>query len=306
MGRIKKDKTLRPVFPNAGIRAAYRKKLLALIDEMTASYEHWISAAYRAVPPAAGIDIGMDGILWLGFSLDVEGGHDAEYPAQAQDESYRKKRKRREALASKELEKELKRLGKHWENRFDDAALRMAGWFAKATHNRSSAALKHILRKGGWTVEFKMTQPVRDVLNATVAENVSLIKSIPSQFHTQVEGMVMRSVAAGRDLAPLTRELQKQFGVTRRRAEFIARDQNNKATSQITRARYVDMGIEEAIWLHSGGGKKKRPTHVANSGKKFDVAQGWFDPDPKVRAYIQPGYLVNCRCVCKPVVKGFT
>jgi SPP1 gp7 family putative phage head morphogenesis protein len=135
---------------------------------------------------------------------------------------------------------------------------------------------------------------------------VSLIKSIPAQFHTQVEGIVMRSVAVGGDLHQMTKDLQKQFGVTRRRAEFIARDQSSKATATIVRARYVDLGIEEAIWMHSAAGKTKRPTHVKNSGKKFNIATGWFDPDPKVRRFIQAGELINCRCTCRPVVKGFS
>jgi uncharacterized protein with gpF-like domain len=143
-------------------------------------------------------------------------------------------------------------------------------------------------------------------LAATVQENVALIRSISSEFHTQVEGMVMRSVTAGRDLSELTRELQHRFGVTRRRAELISRDQNQKATASLRRVRETSLGITEAIWLHSAGGKTQRRTHVKNSGKKFDLNLGWFDPDPKVRKYILPGELINCRCTWKAVVKGFS
>jgi SPP1 gp7 family putative phage head morphogenesis protein len=260
------EKVLSPVHPNVGIRAAYKRKILALVDEMIASYRHWVSAVYRKHPPAL-----------------------------AQDET-----------PSKALERELRKLAKRWRKNFDVAAKELAEYFAKSVEARSRRALMQILKKGGWTVQLKMTPAMRDVMGAAVAENVALIKSIPTQFHTQVEGLVMRSVVAGRDLAPLTRDLQKQFGVTRRRAELIAHDQSNKATAAMTRARYVDMGIERAIWMHSGGGKTKRPTHVANSGKPFDINAGWFDPDPKVRKRIQPGELINCRCVCRPVVKGFT
>ena len=264
--KLPKAKVLRPVHPNAGIRAAYRKKLLALVDEMTNSYRHWIEIEYRKTPPTI-----------------------------AQDE-----------LASHALQKTLRLLARRWKRNFDKAADDLATYFATRVENRSRRTLMNILKDGGWTVEFKLTPGLRDVMSACVAENVSLIKSIPQHFHTQVEGLVMRSVAAGRDLAPLVKDLQKQVGVTRRRAERIALDQNNKATAQITRARYVDMGITEAIWLHSGGGKTKRPTHVKQSGKKYNVAEGWFDPDPKVKRFIQPGELINCRCVPRPVVKGFT
>ena len=257
---------LRPVHPNAGIRAAYRKKLLALVDEMLDSYLYWVRAAYRRNPPEMAMD---------------------DVPA-------------------RELEKALAGLAKRWEKNFDTASKELAKYFATKVEKRSSAALQGILKRGGFTVEFKMSAALRDVMTATVAENVSLIKSIAPQFHSQVSVMVMQSVSAGRDLAPLTRQLQKQFGVTRRRAELIARDQNNKATAQITRARYVDLGIQKAVWLHSGGGKTKRPTHVKQSGKPFDMAEGWYDPDPRVKRFIQPGELINCRCVCRAVVKGFS
>lgn len=263
---MKRPVSLRPVHPNAGIRAGYRKRLVALVDEMCASYLHWVRAAYRKHTPVL-----------------------------AQDE-----------VPSRELERALAALAKRWNRNFDTAADELAKYFATRVENRSRQALMAILKKGGFTVEFKMSKALRDVMVATVAENVSLIKSIPAQFHSQISVMVMQSVVTGRDLAPLTRQLQKQFGVTRRRAELIARDQNNKATAQITRARYVDMGIKKAIWLHSGGGKTKRPTHVKQSGKTFNIDTGWYDPDPKVKRFIQPGELINCRCVPRAVVKGFT
>jgi uncharacterized protein with gpF-like domain len=118
--------------------------------------------------------------------------------------------------------------------------------------------------------------------------------------------MVMRSVQTGRDLGRLAKDLQKQFGVTKRRAALIARDQNNKATASMTRVRQVQLGITEAIWVHSGAGKHPRPTHVkaGRDSVRYDVSKGWFDPDAK--QWIWPGILVNCRCVSKPVIKGFS
>jgi SPP1 gp7 family putative phage head morphogenesis protein len=287
----RKDKTLSPIMPNAGIRAAYRKRLLALIDEMGRSYAYWLKAAYRANPP----EMAMDAT-----------SREREMKRRTRQRVQAHKSRRRGQLSSISLEDALKALSKRWKRNFDVAAEELAEYFATRIEHRSSAALRQILKNGGWTVEFKMPTSLRDVMTAVIAENVSLIKSIPAQFHTQVEGIVMRSVVVGHDLSTMTRGLQAQFGVTRRRAEFIARDQSSKATAAIVRARYVDLGIEEAIWMHSAAGKTKRPTHVKNSGKKFDIAKGWYDPDPKVGRFIQPGELINCRCVCRPVVKGFS
>jgi uncharacterized protein with gpF-like domain len=150
------------------------------------------------------------------------------------------------------------------------------------------------------SVEVKFGRETRDALSAIIHENVALIRSIPEQYLTQVEGLVMRSVTAGRDLATLTSDLQQQYGVTRRRAQLISLDQNNKATGDIQRLQYLDMGIERAIWRHSHAGKEPRPSHVANDGNEYDVRQGWYDPHE--RKYIKPGELIRCRCFSQPIL----
>ncbi len=259
-------KVLKPVHPNAGIAALYRRKLDALVAEMANSYRHWLVARYRANPPIAA---------------------DAALPA-------------------RDLERQLSELGRQWARRFDEAAPRLARWFSQSAERRSMRSLDRILRDAGMSVEFKMNPEMRDAFQATVTENVGLIRSIASEYHTQVEGLVMRSVSAGRDLESLTNELQARFGVTRRRAALIARDQNNKATAVFVRVRQKQAGIKKAVWLHSHGGKEPRKTHLANSGKPYDPEKGWYDPDPRVRRNIWPGELINCRCVSRSIVEGFS
>lgn len=269
MPRLRKsgrEMTLAAVRPNAGLRALYRKRVLALVDEMWRSYDHWITARYRESPPR------------MALATD--------------------------ASPAKELERELRRLARRWKDRFDDAADEMARYFARRSFSTSDRTMRSILKRGGWSVKFKMTPEMRDVMSATIEENVGLIRSIPEHFHTEVQGLVMRSVTAGRDLSQLSASLRYRYGVTRRRAEFIARDQNNKMTASFTRVRQIELGITRAIWLHSGGGRKPRPTHVKNNGKSYDVAKGWYDP--AIKRYIWPGIEPNCRCVSKPVVKGFS
>jgi len=227
MRRRKNEKVLRPVFPNAGIAALYRKKLRKLIEEMQASYVHFLKRQYRKKPPVL-----------------------------AQDDS-----------PAQDLEKELRRLGVQWNKRFNDAAPLLAAWFAKSVAKRSDAALRRILKDAGITVESRMTKAMRDILNATLAGNVSMIKSIPEQYHAQVSDLVMRSVQTGRDLGTLSKELRARYGVTERRAALIAMTQNNMATSAMQHARQTELGIDEAIWMHSHAGVTPRKTHLANDGK---------------------------------------
>jgi uncharacterized protein with gpF-like domain len=266
MRLAKGDKVLPPVHPNVGIRAAYRAALERLIEEMATSYLHWLRAQYRKNPPRLAMD----------------------------------------ALPARDLERQLSQLGKQWAARFDEQAPKLAQWFAKKASKRSAASLRKILKDAGISVEFQQTRTMRDAFAATVAENVGLIKSIPARYHDEVQGLVMRSVSTGRDLAQLTDDLEERYGITRKRAAFIALDQNNKATAVMTRVRQQDNAITKAIWLHSHAGKKPRKTHLANTGKVYDPAKGWFDPDPRVKRFIWPGELPRCRCVSRSIVKGFS
>lgn len=257
------DKVLRPVHPNAGLTAAYRKKLDALIEEMANSVDYWLQASYKANEPLA------------------------------QDE-----------LPASALKRAIRQLTARWQRKFNEAAPKLADYYATAIEKRSSAALRNILKEAGISVEFKLTAPMRDVLNATVNQNVALIKSIPSEYFTQIEGAVMRSVTVGRDLGSLAKELEEHYGVTRRRAATIARSQNNLATSSMDRVRRLELGLDESQWMHSGGGKHPRPTHVAMSGKRFKTEQGMWDP--AVKRYVFAGCEPGCRCVSRAVVKGFS
>lgn len=260
----RKPRFLRPVHPNRGIEVDYRNRLLKLIDEMHNSVMYWLGAAYKANPPHMASD----------------------------------------ATPAAELKAALRKLNKRWQKRFNELAPDLARYFAKSISKRSDKALMAILKKAGIAIEFKMTKAQKDILQATVQANVALIKSIPQQYHTHIEGIVMRSVQEGRDLKTLARHLQKNYGVTRRRAALIARDQNNKATAALHRARQVELGITHAIWLYSGAGKHPRPAHVAMNGKRFDVKKGMWDRDEK--AWVLPGVLINCRCISKSIIPGFS
>lgn len=252
---------LDPVYPNQGIEAAYRRRLERLIADMHASIVYWIRAAYRA-----------------------------NAPEMAQD-----------ASPAATMRATMRRIARRWEKNFDAGADDLAKWFAVSAAERSDKALQATLRKAGFSVKFKLTAEANDVLQATTFENVALIKSIAQQYLAEVEGLVMRSVAAGRDLKTLTDDLASRYEITRKRAAFIAHDQNNKATATITRTRQTSLGITEAIWMHSRGGKEPRASHVAFSGKKYDPQQGAYIDNE----WTFPGQLIRCRCVSKSVIPGF-
>lgn len=197
-----------------------------------------------------------------------------------------------DASPAEELRAAIQRLRKRWTRKFNELAPKLAGAFVRSATGGVDRDFMRLLRDHGFTVRPTMSRGVADVVQAKIVENVSLIKSIPEQYFTAIEGHVMRSVQAGRDIAALTRELESSYGVTRRRAALIARDQNNKASAAMQTARQIEMGFYEATWYHSGGGRHPRPSHVAFNGKTFDVREGALIDGER----IQPGEKINCKC----------
>jgi SPP1 gp7 family putative phage head morphogenesis protein len=178
----------------------------------------------------------------------------------------------------------------------------LAKHFATKVAERSDLGLQASLRKAGFTVKFTMTPAANDILQATIQQNVGLIKSIASEHLSKVQGLVMRSVQAGRDIGGLTKDIEEQFGITRRRAVLIARTQNALATASMNKARALEVGITEAVWLHSHAGRTPRPSHVKANGKKYDIAKGMYLDGE----WLQPGQAINCRCLSKPLIPGLS
>ena len=255
-------KLLPVIHPNAGLQKEYQKMLDRLIDEMHTSVEYWLGSAYRNNKPRI-----------------------------AQDES--------PAVA---LASVMKKLSKKWNRKFKNAAPSFAKYFATAVKDRTDASLKSALKKSGFTIEFKMTPEIRDILQAAVNGNVSLITTISEEYLKDVEQMAMRSVTVGRDLGGLRKELQKTYGVTKRRAKLIARQSNNEASAMLKRARELELGITEAVWSHSHAGKVPRPEHErwGKEQKRYDIAKGmWSEVSKK---FVWPGTDFNCRCTGRPVL----
>ena len=260
----RRKRGIEPVWPSLGLDADYLTKLIRLIDSVHRLAARTIAPLYRQLLASSRIALDADPYV--------------------------------------ELQQAVQDMRKRWHERLDQMASRVARWFALSASTRSASSLKRTLRQGGISIRFKVTPAIESILGGCIRENVALIKSIPAQYFDRIEKSVERSVRAGRDLKGLYDDLRHQYNITRRRAKLIARDQNNKATADITRARLLDIGITKARWLHSAAGKEPRPSHVKASRDKvvFDLNVGWWDPHE--RKHILPGQLINCRCTLVPVL----
>lgn len=280
----------RPVRPNAGIRVAYRRKLMTLIDEMYRSIDWWIVAEYKRQLPRI---------------MEYDRAADAAVPR------WRRLLNRIPALDASpaaDLRRQLRRRLRQWQRTFDERAGGIARWFMEQSLRAATAAAAGSVAAAldvpasALGIDWQMTRAMNNAIASIVFENTALIRSIPQKDFLELEGVIMRAARTGYDAGRLAQDLEQRFRVTSDRAKFIARDQLNKATESLTRIRMQEIGIEEAVWIHTRTGKTWRSTHVAFNRQQFRLDKGLYDT--RVNKWVQPGELPNCYCTKAPVIPG--
>lgn len=134
-------------------------------------------------------------------------------------------------------------------------------------------------------------------LEAWVKDNVDLIKTIPHDTLDRMEQLVLDGYVAGRTTTVMARDIQNAYGVSKRKAQLLARDQTAKLNGEIQRAQQLDAGITQYIWETSGDERVRR-SHAALQGKVFS----WNDPPvTEDGRRCHPGEDYNCRCIGRPV-----
>lgn len=140
------------------------------------------------------------------------------------------------------------------------------------------------------------------------AENVALIKSIPSEYFTDVRSIVISGVQNGVGVNAIAKQLAHAYGVSLRRAGVIAQDQSHKFSARLDQVRQQRLGIEEYYWRDVND-SRVRPRHkelaaASDKGKKYR----WDDPpvvDEKTGRRAHPGGDFLCRCFPDPVLPEF-
>lgn len=179
-----------------------------------------------------------------------------------------------------------------WSKRLDRLGYTISKRFINRNRATFDKRFMQELRKAGFTVKFQLSPNIEDILEASVKENVGLIKSIGVDYLERVQQQVWSGVASGYDLGQIAKDLSKSYGISDRRAKNIARDQGAKAHAVIERERRKEAGITQAVWLHSHAGKAPRPSHVKANGKVFDIEKGLYLDG----VWTLPAFQPNCRC----------
>lgn len=141
--------------------------------------------------------------------------------------------------------------------------------------------------------------PTGDLLRSLLAEQVSLISSLPMEAAARVQELAVRGMEGSERPSHVAAEILRTGEVTESRARLIARTEVARASSLLTQARATHVGSEGYIW-RTARDRDVRPEHRKLEGKYFR----WDDPpvagSSGERAHA--GQIYNCRCNPEPVI----
>lgn len=122
---------------------------------------------------------------------------------------------------------------------------------------------------------------------AWIAENTTLIKSIPRQLHGSVESLVQRGAMSGESVQTIKNQIKAKFNVADSRAKLIAQDQTLKLNADLTRYRVQSVGVKKYIW-RTVQDSRVRPEHTSRNGNTYTFKDGADGENP--------GEPIRCRC----------
>lgn len=143
------------------------------------------------------------------------------------------------------------------------------------------------------------TAPTGRVMQERIAEQVTLITSLPRESAQRVHRLATEARIQGTRPEALAREILRTGEVSRSRATLIARTETSRTATELTRARALHVGSTHFIW-HTVHDRDVRASHQKLDGKTFR----WDDPpisDPPDKRSL-PGGIYNCRCFAQPII----
>ena len=297
---------LEPMRPSAAVRTWYERELMMLVVGMCVKTGHALVPIYKSAP---------EPILPMTFpigemnhALDLlEAEWSEVFDSRANDLAF--------GLAFRVLRHHDLAMSK---------SLKAVGIQPPVVEQRGdSASIAFDDAKSAWpkwkdfVIKFDFTSRMRDTVQACLRDNVDLISNrrikngpaIPKKFFGEIRKMAQQSIERGRDVVGFTDDLEDRFGITRRRASLIARDQNNKMTAAFHRTRQLGLGITKAVWIETYASLHPREdTHGAfasgeDGGPVYNIEDG-VDFDDGMGPVV-PGEAVNCECFSQSIIQGY-
>lgn len=140
--------------------------------------------------------------------------------------------------------------------------------------------------------------PTGALFRARLAEQVTLIKSLPLDAAQRVHDLTTAALVDGRRAGELAVEIGRSGEVSASRARLIARTEVSRTSSMLVETRARGAGSEGYIWRTAGDGDV-RDSHKEMNGKyvRWDTMPTLSDG-----TRTHAGQIYNCRCFPEPII----
>lgn len=298
--------------PNAGAIAQYQRELLKLVQQMIYTYTKELLGIYKDNKDEIK-QIAQDADIATEYKKKMEQLNQAyaQYFAKYGQQKAESMVKQTAAIQQRSFIKEYATLMFVLMNtnqvRPEDKVFVefMKTQFAPQNFMPTKAGKEAFMK--AFTLNTRAYSEVAETIKqTTITNNVELIKSIHQQYHREVSQALYDSIINGKPTKTVIEALKQAGAKTKRRAKLIARDQVHKIHEALHLQELKQVGVTKAKWIHLGGGKTDRKTHITKApeglnGGIFDISKGIYDP--AVNKYIKPAELPFCRCTAEAVVE---
>lgn len=151
------------------------------------------------------------------------------------------------------------------------------------------------------TIEPKLTPKSQQIIARDWAQNLDLyVKDWAAENILKLRQQVQANTFDGRRPEQLFDMLRANYGVSQRKAEFLARQETSLLLSKFRENRYAEIGITSYRWSTSHD-ERVRHDHRELNNKVFNFSQPPVT-DHRTGARNNPGEDFNCRCAAIPIV----
>lgn len=146
----------------------------------------------------------------------------------------------------------------------------------------------------------KLTPEMKNIIKTQWAENLELyIQDWTAENILKLREEVRKNAFSGQRAQNLVKLIQKNFGSSKSKAKFLARQETSLLVSKFREERYKSVGVRKYRWSSSND-SRVRDRHRELNGKIFEFSN---PPASGVNGERQnAGEPFGCRCVAVPII----
>ena len=193
----------------------------------------------------------------------------------------------------------------------DDTLRKLSKAMVQDVNKKNKSHVAKVARSAGLEIEpLLIDGELNPYFQSIVNQNVGLIRSMHEAEHPKLQGKLIQMISQDRPQRDIAKTLKAHFGMSKSKAQLIARDQTNKLNGALDQYRQQQLGVSRYTWRTmedervrgKPGGKwpNARPSHWALDGKVFS----WDKPPVSGTGgeRLHPGQAILCRCYAEPIL----